>query len=152
MYLSAASRATKFISSWCIVTLQETSESMGCQIFPVSLWEESQKDRKQWQQSKQSSRWQFWKRNKSNHYQRWWKEIEQERKFRNWYRKKRWKSSRPRGKVPKKPWKTRMNTRKNDVIGNKVDIMAGVIIIVNDCNNNGYNIFLKQGVALENVF
>ena len=30
-----------------------------------------------------------------------------------------------------------MNTRKNDVIGNKVDIMAGVIIIVNDCNNNG---------------
>ena len=41
---------------------------------------------------------------------------------------------------------------KNDAIGNKVDIMAGVIIIVNDCNNNGYKILLKQGVALENVF
>ena len=30
--------------------------------------------------------------------------------------------------------------------------MAGVIIIVNDCNKNGYKIFLKQVVALENVF
>ena len=27
--------------------------------------------------------------------------------------------------------------------------MAGVIIIVNDCNNNGYKIILKQAVALE---
>ena len=62
-----------FILSWCIVTLQETSECMGLQIFPICLWEESQKERKQWQQSKQSSRCQFWKRNKSKHYQSWWK-------------------------------------------------------------------------------
>ena len=42
--------------------------------------------------------------------------------------------------------------KKKDAIGNKVDIMAGVIMIVNDCNNNGYKILLKQVVALENVF
>ena len=29
--------------------------------------------------------------------------------------------------------------------------MGGLIIIVNDCNNNGYKILLKQIVALENV-
>ena len=40
---------------------------------------------------------------------------------------------------------------KIDAIGNKVDNMAGLIIIVNDCNNNGYKILLKQVVAIENV-